>query len=518
MTKLTLDRIQAVAEHRIQKEGHILFRLIDQQPYHDKLEELKQIAVETTDRIEQTEIDIQEIVNKEEALRAEHERMQFKYPSNEDMLAAVFEINGIFNEIDASKRRKEILEQCSEQLVEYSETIQSIIKELDIFERESCYILNKEELLADKVLLCVLKYLDGNYHSIDDFEKRGRYGTDTDKSFRRFVDLTSKGIRMKDYRKSFSRIVSWLLWIGSPRNCSHINQYYRVTKGQELLFYKFRIATLYPGSPIDDEDNDSSQLYRDDPLSACDGPDGLYEVHAKDGFIEGQTSPFEYGSLSDRRSLHETFCKILTDMGTLEDAVQVATEYPDFVVPSDIVRRIDNAIQTRQRVVGEKLLGILMSYEAAHPDVPRLKNDLSRLGKIAQLQVSANFDLESLNEISGAEFEHLIALKFEELGFQVVKTPATGDYGADLIIVTPNETRISVQCKRFRTKVNLKAVQEVVASLSHYQCDFGIVVTNSSFLNSAKKLAENNEIELWDQDRLISFLSGDLMFSELSSL
>lgn len=104
--------------------------------------------------------------------------------------------------------------------------------------------------------------------------------------------------------------------------------------------------------------------------------------------------------------------------------------------------------------------------------------------------------------------------KFEALGFKVELTPKTGDYGADLIVENSDGTRIIVQCKRFQSKVNLKAVQEVVGAMGHYAGDLGLVITNNLFLNSAIKLAESHDIELWNGDNLVSFLSGDLSFSK----
>ena len=102
------------------------------------------------------------------------------------------------------------------------------------------------------------------------------------------------------------------------------------------------------------------------------------------------------------------------------------------------------------------------------------------------------------------------------MGYKVESTPKTGDFGADLIIENCEGTRIIVQCKRFKSKVNLKAVQEVVAAMGYYFGDMGIVITNNSFFSSAVKLAESHDIELWDGDKLLSFLSGDLSFSNIS--
>lgn len=123
---------------------------------------------------------------------------------------------------------------------------------------------------------------------------------------------------------------------------------------------------------------------------------------------------------------------------------------------------------------------------------------------------------ESLQTLTGIEFESLLKKKFIELGFSAIETPVTGDYGADLILEDKNGTRYIVQCKRFSSKVNLKAVQEVVGAVSHYAGDYGIVMTNNQFLPSAIKLAESNNVELWNGDKLLSFFAGELEFSVIS--
>ena len=41
-------------------------------------------------------------------------------------------------------------------------------------------------------------------------------------------------------------------------------------------------------------------------------------------------------------------------------------------------------------------------------------------------------------------------------------------------------------------------------------------MTNNQFLPSAIKLAESNNVELWDGDKLLSFFAGELEFSIIS--
>lgn len=159
----------------------------------------------------------------------------------------------------------------------------------------------------------------------------------------------------------------------------------------------------------------------------------------------------------------------------------------------------------------------ISKIEPTFPFIEKANNEIRKISMVRKLLLD-NIDIENINNLTGKEFEELLISKFQELGFKAIDTPLSGDYGADIIIETKNETRIIVQCKRFKNKVNLKAVQEVVSAIAHYSGDMGIVITNSTFLNSAKKLAESNDIELWDNYKLMQFLSGDISFSEINEL
>ncbi len=321
---------------------------------------------------------------------------------------------------------------------------------------------SEHQSLADKAMLIALEYVSNSFYMVDDFHKPFKLsmrGPDRNEwrasLFEKMVKITSSDIGKAEYRRAFSRLISWVHFINKER-----------------------------------------------------GIVGVKYCFTKNAFNKESVV----------REMHEIFCRVLMQMGTLSDAVQVATEHASLVAHGDLANKIDEAITVRHREPGETLLKILVANEPFHPDIPRLRMELTRPDKIEKLQSSGAIDVLSIGKMTGPEFEQLVALMFEQLGFHVSTTPKTGDFGSDLILVSPNGSRISVQCKRFSAKVNLKAVQEVVASLSHYECDYGIVITNNDFLNSAKKLAENNEVELWDKGCLIDFLSGDISFSKIEGL
>lgn len=156
----------------------------------------------------------------------------------------------------------------------------------------------------------------------------------------------------------------------------------------------------------------------------------------------------------------------------------------------------------------------MTQLEPSYPFLATATREIERCRLVKSL-ASQNIDLQSLDSLSGQEFEALIIRKFREMGFDAQPTPSTGDFGADILVENKEQTRFVIQCKRFKAKVNLKAVQEVVAALAHFNGDIGIVITNNTFLNSAVKLAESNDIELWDSMKLMRFLAGDLSFSAI---
>lgn len=111
-------------------------------------------------------------------------------------------------------------------------------------------------------------------------------------------------------------------------------------------------------------------------------------------------------------------------------------------------------------------------------------------------------NIHVIDKMEGIEFENYLKIHFEKKGYQVKITPASNDYGADLILSKYGE-KIAVQVKRYKGKIGNTAIQEVVASLGYYSAKKGMVITNSFFTANAIKLAEANNIELWDRNKLI---------------
>lgn len=112
-----------------------------------------------------------------------------------------------------------------------------------------------------------------------------------------------------------------------------------------------------------------------------------------------------------------------------------------------------------------------------------------------------SYTINDIDLMSGVEFESFCGKLFEKLNYIVEYTPASGDQGIDLI-ATKGSQSIGIQVKRYSDKVTNKAVQEVAAGINHYKLQKGLVITSNYYTNSAKDLADSNNITLWDRDLL----------------
>ncbi len=103
-----------------------------------------------------------------------------------------------------------------------------------------------------------------------------------------------------------------------------------------------------------------------------------------------------------------------------------------------------------------------------------------------------------IDMMSGEEFENFIAKLFTKLGYHTRVTKLTGDYGVD-IVAEKGELKIAIQAKCHVNPISNSAIQEITAGMKFYQCQRGMVVTNSTFTKSAIELARTNKIQLWDR-------------------
>ena len=114
--------------------------------------------------------------------------------------------------------------------------------------------------------------------------------------------------------------------------------------------------------------------------------------------------------------------------------------------------------------------------------------------------------IHGLDDLSGIEFEKLCAKVLERRGYSnICFTPTTNDYGID-IIAESMELKFAIQCKRAKTNIGNKAVQEALSGRIYYHCDTAVVVTNQYFTKSAIQTARATNVILWDRNFLLRMM------------
>ena len=122
------------------------------------------------------------------------------------------------------------------------------------------------------------------------------------------------------------------------------------------------------------------------------------------------------------------------------------------------------------------------------------------------------------DRMEGLEFEEYCASLLRRNGFKDVEvTRGSMDQGVD-IIAYKHRTSYGIQCKKYKSKIGNKAVQEAYAGCCYYGLDVPVVLTNSYFTYSAKQLAERTGVELWDREELLYLKKHKSAFGILTGI
>nr|UWH96906.1 MAG: Restriction endonuclease [Bacteriophage sp.] len=114
------------------------------------------------------------------------------------------------------------------------------------------------------------------------------------------------------------------------------------------------------------------------------------------------------------------------------------------------------------------------------------------------------YTINQLDSMEGHQFEYACANILRANGYKNVKvTQGSGDFGVD-ILAEKGGIKYAIQCKCYSHKLDNTPIQEVIGGLAYYNCTKGAVMTNQYFTEPAKKLAEINDVELWDRDVLLT--------------
>lgn len=116
--------------------------------------------------------------------------------------------------------------------------------------------------------------------------------------------------------------------------------------------------------------------------------------------------------------------------------------------------------------------------------------------------------MDVIDQMEGVEFKQRMLLHFQDAGWKAKLTPASGGFGADLLLTDVTGREFVAQCKRCDANVGIEPIQEAVAAIRYYQADSAMVVTNRNLTPAAKKLAVANDVVVWDRLRLAQRLAS----------
>ena len=122
-----------------------------------------------------------------------------------------------------------------------------------------------------------------------------------------------------------------------------------------------------------------------------------------------------------------------------------------------------------------------------------------------QIMAEISYDLDTLDNTSGREFEIFMVSLFEKLGYATTVTNRSKDYGCDMML-QQGEYRIAVQSMRSESELTFTSVQRALDSLKKYNAELAIVVTNNKFISSAKQLAKIKDVTLIDRKKLLDLI------------
>jgi len=406
-----------------------------------------------------------------------------------------------------------VMKKVTRQTLEYRELTEKKRKRLKDFKFKSCEVSLPENFTGLFILIRAAgEYLGKNSFSMsDDFAgadrrpytgNRARHNVKRrQKIFDNFVKLCESDLKKGNLRSACNRLLSFCLYCRTIESTDFMPQY---------VALNLSAASISPPAGLALKDVVHYLYIEHEECGTCISR-ATYMVM---DFFEFN----EFNADANNKKLRGFLLNLAIALGEHYYITQIIKHSPASCDSSDIERLLLLGIEEKNTEIISTCLSYFEANEKKHRAITTAKDSLQRLERISALKSDLNIDVEGINELSGTDFELVVINAFKELGFKVQETPVTGDYGADIIVTTLDETRIAIQCKRFKSKVNLKAVQEVLGSLGHYNCDYGLVITNNTYLNSAKKLAESNDVELWGGDELLKLLSKDISFSEVSGM
>lgn len=128
-------------------------------------------------------------------------------------------------------------------------------------------------------------------------------------------------------------------------------------------------------------------------------------------------------------------------------------------------------------------------------------------GALRRRLLDGQRDLNSVRALPWHEFEHLVGEAFRRQGFRVEERGGVApDGGVDLILHRDGR-KVTVQCKRWRTRqVGVAVVRELYGAMTAEAADEAIFVSSGDYTADARRFADGTPIRLIDGPTLLEIV------------
>lgn len=132
---------------------------------------------------------------------------------------------------------------------------------------------------------------------------------------------------------------------------------------------------------------------------------------------------------------------------------------------------------------------------------PLIRKKLSNEEKLRKIRA-----IEDLKRLDPGQFEEMVAVTYQALGFWVRRVGRSGDHGVDLKMRSSDGKYMIVQCKKYRDSVGEAYIRDLYGTLLHENADRAIMVTSADITKAAEKWAKGKPIELIDGINLLKLM------------
>jgi HJR/Mrr/RecB family endonuclease len=126
----------------------------------------------------------------------------------------------------------------------------------------------------------------------------------------------------------------------------------------------------------------------------------------------------------------------------------------------------------------------------------------SRIKPGSALSTTADFQ-----KLTPEEFEELVTKLFISQGHQAKRVGGQGDHGVDIKVLSKNDEKWIVQCKRWNGSIGEPTIRDLYGVLYHMNADRAALITSGTFTDQARTWAEGKPIDLVDGKMLLTLIS-----------